>query len=131
MIVAFLTGKRNTVITPDPTPLNMEGGMVYWNHCPSVVLFVCPIVSARYFLNRSSDFFSPNLVWWCIIIRRCVMRKNWVAIFNVKVTARAYKIKILLFLLYLQHCRSICNQTWSGSTVSKAKVSYVKVDLLR
>ena len=32
-------------------------------------------------------------------------------VFNVKVTARAYIIKILLFLLYLLNSLSVCNQT--------------------
>ena len=60
----------------------------------------------------------PNLVWWCIITRRCVMGKNWFIIFSVKVTARAYLIKIWLFLLYLLNCWSVCNQTWFDSTAS-------------
>ena len=73
------------------------GGRMYWNHfvrlsiCPSVVPSVCPIVSAQYLLNRTAQplfVFLPNLVRWCIITRRCVMRKNWFTVFNVKVTAR-------------------------------------------
>ena len=64
------------------------------------------------------NHFLPNLVWWCIIMRRCVLQKNWFTIFNVKVTVRAYIIKILLFLLYLLNCWSVCNQTWCGSTAS-------------
>ena len=39
----------------------------------------------------------------------------WLAVFNVKVTARAYMIKIWLFLLYLLNCWSLCNQTWFDS----------------
>ena len=48
----------------------------------------------------------PNLVRWCIIMSWCVMRKNWFTIFNVKVTARAYIIKIWLFTISskLLHC---------------------------
>ena len=51
-------------------------------------------------------------------MRRCVMQKNWFTIFNVKVTARAYIIRIWLFLLYLLNCWSICNQYWFDSTAS-------------
>ena len=48
-----------------------------------------------------------NWVWLCGIISQSVMQKNWFTVFNVKVTARAYIIKMtiisskLLFLLYL------------------------------
>ena len=80
----------------------------------SVVLSVCPIVSAPEPLNH----FLPNLVWWCIIMRWCVMQKNWFTIFNVQVTARAYIIKIWLFSLYLLNCWSVCSQTWFDSTAS-------------
>ena len=37
---------------------------------------------------------------------------------NVKVTARAYIIKIWLFLLYLLNCWSVCNQTWFDNIFS-------------
>ena len=60
-------------------------------------------------------FFLPNLVWWCIVMRRCMMWKNWFTIFNVKVTAKAYIIKIWLYRL---NCWSVCNQTWFGRTPS-------------
>ena len=41
----------------------------------------------------------------------CRAEKNWFTIVNVKVTVRAYIIKIWLFLLYLPNCWSVCNQT--------------------
>ena len=66
----------------------LGGGGILKSLCPSVVLSVCPIVSAQYLLSRSTvkkNFFLPNLVWWCIIMRQCVVRKNW---FSVKVTVR-------------------------------------------
>ena len=85
--------------------------------CPSVVLSVCPIVSAECLLNCST-IFLPNLVRWCTIMRQCVLWKDWFTIFNVKVTARAYIIKIWLFLLHLLNCWSICNQTWFDGTES-------------
>ena len=64
------------------------GGDVCWNH------FVCPRVHSvsPELLNR---FFKPNLMWWCIIVSLCVLRKNWFTIFNVKVTARAYVIALM------------------------------------
>ena len=61
--------------------------------------------------------FEPNLVLWCIIRSQIVsQKKNWFPIVNVKVTVRAYIIKIWLFLLYLPNCWSGCNQTRFGST---------------
>ena len=57
------------------------------------------------------------------------MRKNWFTIFNVKVTVRAYIIKIWLFSLYLLSWWSVCNQTWFYSTVSSALVSCGKMGL--
>ena len=50
--------------------------------------------------------------------------------FNVKVTARAYIIENGLFSLYLLNCCFVCNQTWLGSTASKARVFCGKVGLL-
>ena len=67
---------------------------------------VCRIVFDQCLLNHST-IFLPNLVWWCIIMRRCVMQKNWFTIINVKATARAYRIKIWRFLLYLLNCWSV------------------------
>ena len=56
--------------------------------------------------------------------------ENWFTVFSVKVTARAYISKILLFLLYLLNCWSVCNQIWFDSTASEAGVSYLKFWLL-
>ena len=58
------------------------------------------------------------------------MQENWFTVFNVKVTARAYIIKIWLFLLYLKNGWSIWNQTWFGSTTLWAGVSCGKIGLL-
>ena len=46
--------------------------------CRSVVLSVCPIVPAQHRRNRSAIFslYIPNLVRWCIIMRRCIMQKE-------------------------------------------------------
>ena len=40
------------------------------------------------------NHFSPILVWWCIFVKQYVVQKNWFTIFSVKVTVRAYVIKI-------------------------------------
>ena len=36
----------------------------------------------------------PNMVLHCSIMSQIVMQKNWFTVFNVKVTARTYIIKI-------------------------------------
>ena len=46
------------------------------------------------------------------------MQKNWFTVFKVKVTARAYIIKIWLYLLYLLNSWSVCNETSFDSTAS-------------
>ena len=76
------------------------------------IFSMCPIVYAQPFFF----FLIQNLIWWCIIMRQCVMQKNCFIIFNFKVTARAYIIKIWLFLLNLLNCWSVCNKTWFDST---------------
>ena len=35
-----------------------------------------------------------NLIWWSIVLSRCVVHKNWDAIFKVKVTIRTCIITI-------------------------------------
>ena len=80
------------------------------NICPDDTFSVCLIRSTQYLLNRSTIFFFYQ-TWYCCVLW-CVMQKNWFTIFNVKVTARAYKvihiIKLQLFLLCLLNCRPIC-----------------------
>ena len=58
--------------------------------CPSLRISVCRALSRKHPLNSSTLY--PNLRWWCIVLNRCVMHKNWDAIFKVKVTIRAYMI---------------------------------------
>ena len=48
-----------------------------------------------YLLNQLPSFM--NLVWWCIIMTRGVMRKGWVPIFKVKGTVRAQKLQKICF----------------------------------
>ena len=61
--------------------------------CPSVVLSVCPILSRQYLLNCSTIFNQTlyGSVWWLN-----VMQKNWLTVFDVKITTIAYIIKIFL-----------------------------------
>ena len=75
--------------------------------------------------------FWPNLLWWCIVIKRCVMMKNCSTIFKVKVTPRAYTIIIWLFILYILSYMSVCEQTWFDRTTSLSGVFSGKFGLLR
>ena len=81
--------------------------------------------------SEPQNILMPNLVWLCSIISQSIMQKNWFIVFNVKVTARAYIIKIWLFLFYLLNYCSVCNQTWFDSTALEAGVSCGKMGLLR
>ena len=101
--------KQLLLVIP-PHPQYLGGGgviLITLSICSSVHVSDCVCSLFPEPLNRV----LPNLIWWCIIMRWCVMQKNWFTIFNVKVTARAYIIKIWLFLLYLL----TCNQTWFDS----------------
>ena len=69
--------------------------------CPSVVLSMCPMVSTQYLLNCSTIFLKPNLVWWCIIMRQCVLWKNWFTI-----------------LKYQGHSEGLYNQNMTIFTIS-------------
>ena len=52
--------------------------------------------------SEPNNILLPNLVCLCsIIMNQSVMQKTWFTVFSVKVTVRAYIIKIWLFLLYL------------------------------
>ena len=80
----------------------------------------------------------PNLVWWWSIISRSVMQKNLFAIFKVKVTVRAHRIKIWLFLLVdLLNCwtadslatksglmvhHHVCVCVWWGELLSRSRL---------
>ena len=77
------------------------GGGILESFRPSVCLSVCSSVRVsdrvRSIYPEPLNYFLPNLVWWCVIITRCVMVKKWFSIFNVKVTARACIIKKMTF----------------------------------
>ena len=47
--------------------------------------------------------------------------KIWVAVFEGKVTVRAYIVWIWMFLLHLLNCFSFCNQTYFDGTSSKTE----------
>ena len=69
-------------------------GIFVWmifSPCVSLCLLNISLTAQPFFLIF---FLVSNLVWWCIIMRQRVLHKNWFTIFNVKVTARAYIIKI-------------------------------------
>ena len=63
-------------------------------------------------ISWTKNILSPSLVGLCSIISQCVIQKNWFTVFNVKVTVRAYIIKVWLFLVYLLHWWLVCNQIW-------------------
>ena len=57
--------------------------------------------------SEPQNVWLSNLVWSCSIISQSVIQKNWFTVFDVKVTASAYTIKIWLFLLYVLNCWSV------------------------
>ena len=79
-----------------PPPINtggggVRGGGLYWNLSARLQFCLC-VRSCPLNISWTAQpflFFLPNVVWWCIITRRCVMWKSWFTIFNVKLTARA------------------------------------------
>ena len=79
---------------------------------------ICQWMFAWMISSELQNILLPNFRWWCSIMSQSVCEKNWFTVFNVKVTVRAYIIKILLFLLYLLNCWSVCNQTLFDSTAS-------------
>ena len=95
--LAFVVVVVYLLIHP-PTPcINMEG------YIGIMTLSVHPSVCSSFRVSDHVSSISPepcnhlflsNLVWWCIIMRQCVMQKNWFTTFNVKVTARVYVIKV-------------------------------------
>ena len=103
---------------PHPPPYKYEVGGGYMESLRLYFLLsVCPSLSGQYLLNRST---ISNPTWYCGVVSwGCVScRKKRFIISDVKVTARAYIIKIWLFLLYLLNCWSVCDQTWINSTTS-------------
>ena len=62
-----------------------------------------------------------NLVWWHIIIRRIVLRKDWIALLWFSEYSPGQ---------YLLSCWTFCNWTWYGDGTLWAKVSCKKTGLL-
>ena len=58
----------------------------------------CQWMFVRMICSEPHNILLPNLVWLCSFISQSVMQKYWFTVFNVKVTARAYIIKIWVFL---------------------------------
>ena len=92
----------------------------YWKHfvhlpvCPSVCQPSCPVPLYTTLLSGT----------WC-------RKKKSFTIFNAKVTAKAYIIKLWLFLLYLLNCWSVCNRIWFGGTSPQVRVFSGKCWLLQ
>ena len=72
----------------------------------------CRRTIVRMIFSEPRNILSPNLVGCCIVMSWSVIRKNWYAIFKVKLTARAHMIQIWLFVLYPLNCWSFFKQTW-------------------
>ena len=101
------------------TPRKKAGGRggggehILESPCPCVRLFSC-ICLPGFVQKISSEQLSllyPNLVWWCIVLSRCIMQKNGDAIFKFKVTIRDFIITIWQFQLYLLNWCFFCNRT--------------------
>ena len=105
------------IIPSPPLPPQYGGLFIYWNHfvyvCLSVCSFVCVsgcvLTISPELLNH---FLLPNLVWWCIIMKGCVMWKNWFTIFNVKVTAKVQNVSECFLGQSLLIHITFCVQTW-------------------
>ena len=70
----------------------------------SFQLSVCSFVHVldQYFLKHSTIFFFFYQTWYgqCIIMRWCVMQRNWFTLFKVKAPSRTCVIKIWLFFFF-------------------------------
>ena len=96
-----------------------------WDYCVKVkvtakVQNVSECLSRWYFLNYRTFCYQ---IWYGEVASWArVSCGNFVvvvvAIFKVKVTARAHMIKIWLFLLYFLNCWFLGNQNWSSDTSS-------------
>ena len=80
--------------------------------------------------SEPQNILLPNLVWWCCRMSQCHAKQTFFAVLKVKVTARAYIIKILHWLRYLLNCWFFGNQTWSDDRLSQARASCGKSGLL-
>ena len=118
-----------------PPPLRIYtgggGGIILESLCclsvyPSVRVSICPCVRSCP-LNISwttQPFFTKLGI--VVYYHEAMCHEE-----NVKVTERAYIIKIWLLLLWLLNCWSVCNQTWFDSTTLEARVLCGKIGLLR
>ena len=71
--------------------------------------------------SEPQNILLPNVVCLCSIINQSVMQKNWFIVFNVKVTARAYIIKIWLSVVPSKLLvRMQPNMVWYYSIISQS-----------
>ena len=73
----------------------------------------------------SLNLLLSNLVWWCITVSQIVFRKDWFAVFKVKVTVKAHIIKI-----YLLNCWSFRSFVWWHITISLIVLWKVRISLV-
>ena len=77
--------------------------------------------------SKSPDIWFPDLVLLCMVMSRSVTQKDWLAVFKVKVSARADMIKIWQFLLYLLNYWSFCYIIISQSVLWRNWIVVFKV----
>ena len=55
------------------------GRGVYWNRrvLVSVSLSICLPGFVQKISSEQLNLLYPNLIWWCIVLSRCVMHMNW------------------------------------------------------
>ena len=96
---------------PPPFPhINMGEGRYI-----GITSSICPVCVSEFVQTVSPE--PPNhffyQIWYggVLLWGGVSCRKKWFTLFSAKVTARAYIIKLWLFLLYLLNCWLVCNQT--------------------
>ena len=102
---------KPTLLLYLPLPLINRRGGGYIGITLSICSSVCVIDCVHSVSPEPLNHILPNLVWWCIIPRRCVMRKNGLPTLMPRSQQGAYIIKIwLLYLLCLLNCCSIATK---------------------
>ena len=84
-----------------PLPKYIQG--VYWNHFACLQFCSC-VRSCVLSISLTAQlllFFLPNLVWWCIIMRQCVMQKKMVHCLNCQGHSKGiYNQNMTIFAIY-------------------------------
>ena len=60
----------------------------------------CQWIFVQMIFSESLNLLLPNLVWWCIIMSQIVFRKDWSAVFKIKVTVKNNLVKLWLFGIF-------------------------------